>query len=100
MTDKAWKSFERRVAKYIGHAERIPVSGRQRGYAADISHYWLGIECKYRKQLPEWLKDAMRQARASCNQHQMPIVIIGEKGDHVGNAWAMVPMSEFRDRWL
>ena len=90
MADKAWKSFERRVAKLIG-GERIPVSGRQRGYAADIAHPWLGVECKYRRKLPEWMTDAMRQAKASCNKHQMPIVIIGEKGDKTENAWAIVP---------
>ena len=98
----AWKSFERRVAKYIGGgAERVPITGRQRGSEPDISHPWLSIECKYRKATPEWIKDAMRQAFASKKRpNDLPVVIIGEKGDHTGNAWVIVSLEDFRDRWL
>lgn len=100
MTDTAWKAFERRVASFIG-GERVPVTGRQRGSAPDIWHPWLSVECKYRKTLPEWIKDAMRQAVASkAKVNDLPIVIVGEKGDKVANAWAIVPLEEFRDRWL
>ncbi len=51
LADKNWKRFERRVAAIVD-GERVPVSGRQRGYAPDIEHNWLSIECKYRKSLP------------------------------------------------
>lgn len=97
--DKAWKQCERRVAKYIG-GTRIPITGRQRGDAADIDHAWLSPEVKYRKQLPEWIKDAMRQAKASARSNQTPIVIICEKGADVGRAWAIFELEEVRDRWL
>jgi len=95
----AWKSCETRVAKYIG-GERVPVTGRQRGDAPDIKHPWLSVEVKYRKKLPDWIKDAMCQARASQIGHQMPVVILCEKGEETGKAWILTPLSEFRDRYL
>ena len=100
MADKAWKRFERRVAKYIGNAERVPITGRQRGSAPDIEHAWLSIEAKYRATLPAWIKDAFSQAKASARANQAPVVIIGEKGDETGKAWICMELSEFRDRFL
>jgi hypothetical protein len=97
--DKAWKACERRIAKYIG-GTRIPVTGRQRGDAADIDHPWLSPEVKYRKKLPEWMKDALRQAKASARGNQTPIVIMCEKGMDVGRCWAIFELEEVRDRWL
>lgn len=99
MVDKAWKRAERRIAEYIG-GERVPITGRQRGSAPDIEHAWLSVECKYRAKLPEWLHDAMRQADASRKQRQMPIVFLLEKGAKVGDAYAVVRLSDFRDRWI
>lgn len=96
----AWKSFERRVAKYIGNAERVPVTGRQRGSAPDIAHNWLAIECKYKQTLPKWLHDAMSQAKASAVGHQMPVVIVGEKGQETGRAWIICELEHFRERFL
>ena len=97
--DKAWKACERRVAKYIG-GTRVPITGRQRGDAPDIEHPWLSVEVKYRKTRPEWIKDGMRQAKASSRGNQTPVVIICEKGADVGRAWALFELEEVRDRWL
>ncbi len=97
----AWKACETRVAKYIG-GERVPITGRQRGDVPDIKHPWLsGIEVKYRMKLPDWIKDAMCQARASQKRpNDLPVVILCEKGEETGKAWILTPLSEFRDRWL
>ena len=100
MADKAWKACERRVAKYIG-GERVPITGRQRGDAPDIKHAWLSVEVKYRKKMPEWIKDAYSQAVASKKgPHSMPVVILCEKGEDIGKAWILTELNEFRDRWL
>lgn len=99
MTDKAWKHAERRIAAYID-GERVPVSGRQRGYQPDINHAWMCPEVKYRKKVPEWLHDAMEQAWASKVGRQMPCVILIEKGQQVGDAFVLVPLSEFKERFL
>jgi hypothetical protein len=99
MADKAWKRFERRVAKVVG-GERVPVSGRQRGSTPDIEHNWLSIECKYRKSVPEWVKDAMRQAVASQQSRQLPCVIIGEHGQRAEDALIVFRLGDARDWWI
>lgn len=97
--DKAWKAFERRVAKFF-NALRVPVTGRQRGSAPDIEHDVYAIECKYRKTLPEWQKDAMRQAEASVRGEQIPIVVMGEKGAKTGDAFVMIRLGVFREWFI
>lgn len=100
MADKAWKACERRVAKFIG-GKRVPVTGRARGDAPDIEHPWLSVEVKYRQKVPDWIKDAMSQARASKKrQHDLPVVILCEKGEETGKAFLITPLSDFRDRYL
>ena len=100
MADKAWKVCERRVANYVG-GERVPITGRIRGSAPDISHPWLSIEVKYRKKLPDWIKDAFCQARASkTGKNDLPVVILCEKGEETGKAWVLTELSEFKERWL
>lgn len=99
MADKAWKAAERRVAKYVS-GERVPITGRQRGDAPDIEHRWLSIELKYRKNLPAWFKDAMNQAELSARTRQLPVVIMIEKGQPVGEAFIMCKLKDFKDHWL
>jgi|DEB0MinimDraft_10_1074344.scaffolds.fasta_scaffold46738_3 hypothetical protein len=71
-----WKNFERRVAKIFGGA-RIPVNGRAE---LDIDHPKYGIECKYRKVLPDWLfGKAVKQALTGSKKcGKIPIVVIGK----------------------
>ena len=99
MTDKLWKAWERKIAKYIG-GERVPITGRQRGDAPDIKHNWLSVEVKTRKKLPNWLFEARAQAEASARANQMPIQFYAEKGMEVGEVFCVVRLSDFRDRWL
>lgn len=99
MSDKAWKACERRVAKYIG-GERVPITGRQRGDAPDIEHNWLSPEVKYRRNLPEWIKDAFSQAKASAKPCQAPVVILCEKGEETSKYWICMELGEFRERFL
>ena len=71
-----WKNFERRVASIFG-GKRIPVNGRAE---LDIEHNVYGIECKYRKVLPDWLfGNAIKQAlTGSRKKGIIPIVVIGK----------------------
>tara|TARA_R100000687_G_C6395173_1_gene139209 strand:- start:117 stop:455 length:339 start_codon:yes stop_codon:yes gene_type:complete len=86
LNDNAWKNFERRVAKVTG-GERIPINGRQQ---LDIKHPYLGIECKHRKSLPNWLfTDAWGQAvEGSKGKDLLPTVVVGERG--TSQAFAIV----------
>jgi hypothetical protein len=81
MTDKAWKRAERRVAEMFG-GTRVPITGRARGSAPDVAHPLYSFEVKYygSKPIPQYLKDAMSQARASVRGDQWPVVILVEKG--------------------
>ena len=99
MSEKTWKSVERRVAKFIG-GKRVPVSGRHRGDAPDIEHNWLSVECKYRARLPTWLHDAMNQAEASAMPRQMPCVILVERGKGTGDSYIVFRLKDAREQWL
>jgi hypothetical protein len=93
VTDKLWKSIERKVAKFLG-GERNPVSGRQRGYLADIAHSTFSIEVKHRQTLPSWLFDAMQQAEASQKGNQIPIVILHQKGQPIGECFVVLRLAD------
>ena len=74
MTD-AWKNFERRVAKKLG-GERIPVADKRSHL--DVINDKFAVECKYRRKLSMFLKDAIMQAEEGRGD-KMPIVALGEK---------------------
>ena len=100
MSDRAWKKWERKVAKYIG-GERVPVTGRARGDAPDIAHAWLSVEVKYTASgMPMKWYQARAQSEASARGNQLPVQIYTEKGMHVGDAFIVMRLSDFRDRWL
>ena len=73
--DMNWKRFERKVAEISG-GKRIPVNGRKE---LDVKHPYLGIECKYRKTLPDWLfKQAWGQAVSGSSVDQIPVICVGQ----------------------
>ena len=74
--DKNWKRFERRVAHRAG-GRRISVADRETDL--DVEHPYLGIECKYREKLSQYLKDWYKQAEDGSKDAQVPVVAIGEK---------------------
>lgn len=51
MPDKAWKAFERRVARFF-HGERAPVHNKET--RADVLHDDLYLECKQRANPSIW----------------------------------------------
>lgn len=96
MTDKAWKRTERRVAAFFG-GRRVPITGRIRGDAPDVAHEWLAIECKERRELPDWLLEAMRQAEASARDGQLPIAVLHERGSELSRSLVVVRAGDFRE---
>lgn len=85
-----WKSAERELASRLGgylaederedsdgnkSSERIPVTGRRRGSAADIKHPRYSIEVKHGKQIPALLIKALAQAVASVRGDRIPLVL-------------------------
>ncbi len=96
---RAWKKNESVIADFIG-GERIPITGRQRGDVPDIKHAWLCVEAKLRTKIAGWIKDGMNQAEEAKRGHQMPALIIREKGQKVGDALICFRLKDFRNRWL
>jgi len=103
MAEKAWKRAERRVAAYInsawgGDSKRIPITGRQRGATPDVSgdEYGLSIEVKYRKGIPDWLRDAMIECCAYGDSRGLePVVILIEAGKPIGDALVVRRLRDF-----
>lgn len=93
MTDKLWKSIERKVAAFIG-GERVPVSGRQRGFSPDVRHPLFSIEVKHKQELPAWLFDALEQAEKSKTGEQIPLVILHEKGQSIPDCLCVLRLSD------
>ena len=97
MANKTWKNTERKVAAFLG-GERVPITGRQRGDQPDIRHSIFSLEVKHKKQLPEWLHDAIRQAVASLKtDQQLPVVILHEKGQRHTQDYAVIRLADLRD---
>lgn len=94
--DKAWKRTERKIAELL-NGKRVPITGRTRGDAPDIKHKWLSIEVKHRKELPDWIKDAMRQAKASVRGDQLPVSVLHERGMMYRNSLVVIELSDFID---
>jgi len=95
--DKPWKRFERRIAAVLDDAERVPITGRQRGDAPDIRHEWLSIEAKFRASLPGWIDNGLDQAKASDRGGQLPVVSAGDKGRKVGDCWVVGRLGDWLD---
>lgn len=94
MPDKQWKACERAVARLLG-GERVPVNGRIRGSAPDISHERLSLEVKSRKSVPAWLTEALQQATASSRDGRLPVAVIHEQGGPYADALCVMRLADF-----
>jgi hypothetical protein len=96
MADKTWKKVERKIAELIG-GRRVPVTGRQRGDAPDIAHDWLSVEVKHRRILPDWILDALCQAKASAaGTDKLPIAILHQKHKPHDCDLVVITLADFR----
>ena len=81
--DKAWKRCERRIAERFKEldptARRCPVADQATNNDI-VTSLPYGIECKHRKRLPDWIRDAWAQCRANSPEGVTPIVVLGEHG--------------------
>lgn len=105
MSRRSWKAAELALARFLG-GERVPVSGRARGWAPDILHPWLSLEVKTRKNMPLLLRTAMDQAVKAAGWYErrgqgerMPAVVIHQDGTHFENSLVVVRLKDARDYW-
>jgi hypothetical protein len=83
---------------------RAPITGRQRGSAADCMNKdstvvpFFSVEVKHRKELPDWMMEAMSQAVASMrNDTQLPLVVFHQKGQEYKDSVVMLRLKDFAD---
>ena len=55
------------------------------------------IEVKHRKQLPQWIEEAMRQAVRNATPDKLPLLVLHERGRHHGNDLVVVRLSDFQE---
>lgn len=63
MPEKAWKAFEKRMARDVG-TERIPVTGERNG--ADCANNLFCFQFKLRKAMPGWLWEWLAGIRSNA----------------------------------
>lgn len=90
----AWKSLERRVAKLLGGVR----TGNTGTACADVLvGDWLAVECKYKAQLPQWLKHADDQVQAAAGDTRLGMVVLFEKGRRTGDSLCLMRLSDFEE---
>jgi len=90
----AWKAHERAVAKMV-NGQR---SGNRGAAAPDVTASWCVAECKQRKLLPQWLKDAMLQAENAAAGYTTPklaLVVLHESNGRRADDLVVMRLSEF-----
>lgn len=98
--DKAWKAFERRVARFFGTERNALSGGNSKLTRSDSLHPSLFIEAKQRKRFAAVrLWDATKQL--ADRENKTPVVCLSEKGrpgfwvlvhsDHVSALAAATP---------
>lgn len=105
MSRKSWKKAELELARRLG-GERVPVSGRTRGWAPDIAHPRYALEVKTRVALANYLEDGMDQAVKSADWvkrregvDKLPVLVIHKDGQHFDNAYVVVRLRDAREWW-
>ncbi|MBA7474254.1 hypothetical protein ES707_09602 [subsurface metagenome] len=92
MPDKAWKAFERRIAKSLG-THRTPLSGgASRHTTSDTLHEELYVECRsrVRSAIHKWWF-VVRQS--ALKEYKMPVLALHKKGS--GNDLAVISWNYF-----
>ena len=78
MADKAWKQFERRVARFFGTERNALSGGNSKLTRSDSLHHTLFIECKQRKRFASVrLWEATK--RLADKEDKTPVVCLSER---------------------
>lgn len=85
MADKAWKQFERRLAKDRVNGKRVGVLGGE-----DVTSRCFSEEAKLLKKIPRFIEKVMAQAEENCPPRKIPVVIIKPKGKGIPDKDAYV----------
>lgn len=97
MPDKAWKAFERTIAKKFGGKRRGAHTGYKGNPRNDIIVDGYSIECKLLSRPTfQQMMDACVQAEDSRDDiFDIPLAIVKKKGDRVKNSLVIMRMEQF-----
>jgi len=96
MPDKAWKAFERRIAKSLG-TERTPLSGgASRHTRSDTLHPDLYVECRQRKRVSLYKLFLLTTIYAN-GENKTPVIALHQKGAR--HSLAVVDWDFFLKLW-
>ena len=93
MTDKTWKQTERAVARRL-NGRRQGATGRT---GADVVNDWLAVEVKHRRRLPQWLKNALAQAKSGASEQRLAIAVLHEAGQRHSDDLVVLRLADFED---
>ena len=94
--DKAWKSFERRIAKRVG-GRRLPCTGEKDGVDVDAGPFV--YQCKLRRGMPSYLRDWLRGIVAAGERHggSTGVVIWGAPNARADDAVVVLRLRDWQD---
>ncbi|HCE18529.1 MAG TPA: hypothetical protein DEQ80_11780 [Anaerolinea thermolimosa] len=87
-----WKQTERQIARRLG-GKRLGATGQA---TADVVSDWLSVEVKHRRKLPEWLKDAITQAKAGAGE-RLAIVVLHQAGSRHADDLVLMRLADFEE---
>ena len=91
---RAFKGTERAIAKRLG-GDRVGHLG-----GADVTiGGWLSVECKHRRTVPAWLKNALAQSRRNAGVSQLAVAIIHEEGQRHDGDLVLMTLADF-ESWF
>lgn len=86
---RTFKGVERKLAQRLG-GERVGHLG-----GADVQTVWLSVEVKTRKELPQWLRDAVAQAKRNSGVSQLPVAILHQVGQRHAGDLVVIALADF-----
>lgn len=92
MADKAWKQFERRVARFFGSTRNALSGGNSKVTRSDTLHPSLFIECKQRKRIGAIRTWDIAKEFAD-REDKTPVVCLSEKNRP--GFWILVHSDDF-----
>jgi len=100
---RSWKAEERALAAILG-GERVPVSGRTRGWAPDVKHPIYAIEVKSRKSqlvlIQEMMDQAVKASAWSVRRDEgarVPLGIYHVQGTHYDSSLVFMRLKDFME---
>jgi hypothetical protein len=86
-----WKHTERAIARRL-NGKRLGATGMA---TPDVVTERLAVEVKHRKELPEWLKDALEQAVNNAGD-RLPLVVLHEAGHRHADDLVIMRLDDFK----